>query len=101
MYTFFSENVTSTPTPNARDDCPSSPALQQDFLSPIDNPYSYTFFDRIVTSPSPISSRGRDSPDSDASSRDESQFDADGTPIAAEPGSPDKIGTGLTLVPER
>jgi hypothetical protein len=103
VYTFFSENVTSTPTPDrgASDVCPS-PGLQQDFLSPIDNPYSYTFFDRIVSaSPSSLSSRGRDSPDSDASSRVEPQFDADGTPIAADPGSPDKIGTGLTLVPER
>ncbi|OAX37446.1 hypothetical protein K503DRAFT_850444 [Rhizopogon vinicolor AM-OR11-026] len=103
VYTFFSENVTSTPTPNggAPDACPS-PALQQDFLSPIDNPYSYTFFDRIVTaSPSSLSSRGRDSPDSDASLRVEPQFDADGTPIATDPGSPDKIGSGLTLVPER
>jgi len=102
VYTFFSESVTSTSTPpDIRDDC-LSPALQQDFLSPIDNPYSYTFFDRVVTaSPSPLSSRGRDSPDSDASSRDEPQFDADGTLIATDPGSPDKIGTGLTLVPER
>jgi len=103
VYTFFAENVTSTPTPNmtARDDCPS-PALQQDFLSPVDNPYSYTFFDRIVTtSPSPMSNRGRDSPDSDVSSRVEPQFDPDGVSIVADPGSPDKIGTALTLVPER
>ncbi|KAG0695988.1 hypothetical protein DFH29DRAFT_243798 [Suillus ampliporus] len=103
VYTFFAENVTSTPTPHmaARDVCPS-PVLQQDFLSPIDNPYSYTFFDRIVTaSPSPMSNRGRDSPDSDVSSRIEPQFDPDGVFIAADPGSPDKIGTGLTLLPER
>ncbi|KAG2055062.1 hypothetical protein BDR06DRAFT_911936 [Suillus hirtellus] len=101
VYTFFAENVTSTPTHmTAQDDCPS-PALQQDFLSPIDNPYS-TFFDQIVTtSPSPMSNRGRDSPDSDASSHAEQQFDPDGVFIAADPGSPDKIGTGLTLVPER
>jgi hypothetical protein len=102
VYTFFAENVTSTPTyMTAQDDCPS-PALQQDFLSPIDNPYSYTFFDRIVTaSPSPMSNRGRDSPDSDISLRAEPRFDPDGVSIAADPGSPDKIGTGLTLVPER
>ncbi|KAG2116783.1 hypothetical protein DEU56DRAFT_164747 [Suillus clintonianus] len=102
VYTFFAENVTSTPTHmTAQDEC-LSPALQQDFLSPIDNPYSYTFFDRIVTaSPSPMSNRGRDSPDSDISSRVEPQFDPDGVFITAEPGSPDKIGSGLTLVLER
>lgn len=101
VYTFFAENVSSTPIHmTAQDDCPS-PALQQDFLSPIDNPYSYTFFDRIVTaSPPPMSNRGRDSPDSDAPSRAE-PLDPDGVFIAADPGSPDKIGTGLTLVPER
>jgi hypothetical protein len=48
-----------------------------------------------------MSNRGRDSPDSDASSHAEQQFDPDGVFIAADPGSPDKIGTGLTLVPER
>ncbi|KAH7923633.1 hypothetical protein BV22DRAFT_1105993 [Leucogyrophana mollusca] len=99
IYTFFASNVTSSSPSSLLPSNAVVVPVQQDFLSPVDNPFEYTYFDRAITaSPSAISDLGgRISPDSDPRSRSEPEFDPDGTVIAGEPGSPDKTNTELPL----
>ncbi|KAH7909636.1 hypothetical protein BJ138DRAFT_1010424 [Hygrophoropsis aurantiaca] len=100
IYTFFASNVSSSSPlispPNETDVAP----VQQDFLSPVDNPFEYNIFDRAITaSPSALSDREeRTSP---YLAQTEPDFDPDGTVIADEPGSPDKVITELPLFPGR
>ncbi|KIJ13339.1 hypothetical protein PAXINDRAFT_136327 [Paxillus involutus ATCC 200175] len=100
IYTFFASNVIcGSSIPTARGTIPSSP--QESFYT-AGNPFDLNFFDRLVSaSPLPMTEDDRTASEQGSRSQTELQFDPDGAPLPSDPGSPDKTGTELMLLPER
>ncbi|KAF9235236.1 hypothetical protein BU15DRAFT_51658 [Melanogaster broomeanus] len=102
IYTFFASNVTcSLSSPAARSATPLLSSPEESFYT-ADNPFDVSFFDRIVSaSPLPMSGEDRNRTEQGSRSPTDLQLDPDGALLPSHPGSPDKIGAELMLLPER
>ncbi|KAH7887298.1 hypothetical protein F5I97DRAFT_1859346 [Phlebopus sp. FC_14] len=102
IYTFFNSNVSCATRGMDSRRSSTTVASTEEVIIPVETSSDYNFFDRLVTeSPLPMTEQERDASEDGSRSRAEPQFDPDGAIITSDPGSPDKIGAELPLLPER
>jgi hypothetical protein len=99
IYTFFASNVTrAAPSPTPRISTPLSSSREESFYT-IDNAFDISFLDRLSSaSPLPMTDEDRNGLEQSTRLQPDPEFDPDGAPL---PGSPDKTGAELMLLPER